>query len=72
MTARIWLVALFPTQGPHAAYPHSYNAIDLLFSPGTLVYFLVKYNIRVLIIDGTYGGTVQWGGARGVGGGGGG
>jgi hypothetical protein len=45
------------------------DAIDLLFSPGTLVYYLVSYYIRVLISGGTMD---KRGGGRVVGGGGGG
>ncbi len=30
-TARIGLIALIPTQGPHAAYPHSYRCHSFFF-----------------------------------------
>jgi hypothetical protein len=49
--------------------PTATDAIDLLFSHGTLFYFLVSYNKRVLISDGTMD-KGRWGGGRGGRGGG--
>ncbi len=51
-TAMIGLVALFPTQGPHAAYSNSYRRRLFTIFSWDIGYFLVSYNIRVLISGG--------------------